>query len=266
MKSTTTTENPPPSLIWDETRLAAPHDQADKAHRVRRMFDAIAPTYALINTLATGGRDRAWRREMARLADVQPDDILLDVACGTGDVARTFARSNRAPAHCIGLDFSERMLAHASGKPAPTVSYWRGDALMVPLADARVHIVTCAFGIRNFQNLMAGLREMHRVLAPGGRAIILECSVPANRLLRALYLWYFQRVMPIAATWISRDRTGAYRYLPSSVVSFQGREELRDCLLRAGFAKVTLHPRAFGSVTIYRAVKLPGNPRRNSAA
>lgn len=224
------------------------------------MFDAIAPTYELINKLATAGRDRAWRRDMVKLAAVRPADVLLDVACGTGDVARAFARACPAPSRTIGLDFSEQMIIHALRRPVPSVNFLRGDGLMTPLADESVSIVTCAFGIRNFQNLLTGLVEMHRVLKPGGRAVILEISVPPNRLLRAFYLFYFQHLLPIIATWISRDRTGAYRYLPYSVVSFHGREELRDCLLRAGFAKVTLHPRTFGSVTIYRATKAGRQP------
>jgi len=224
------------------------------------MFDAIAPTYELINRLATGGRDRVWRNEMVKIAEVRPNDILLDVACGTGDVARTFAQADPAPVLNLGLDFSQQMLAEAARRPHPSIRYCRGDGLQAPLPDASVSIVTCAFGIRNFQSLHQGLCEMCRVLKPGGRAVILECSIPANRVLRAFYLLYFQRIMPLVATWISRDRTGAYRYLPCSVVSFQGREELRDGLLRAGFAEVTLHPRTFGSVTIYRATKAGNQP------
>ncbi len=243
--------------------MASPHHQADKSHRVQRMFDAIAPTYELINRLATGGRDAAWRREMVRLAEVKPGDVLLDVACGTGDVARAFAESPVPPARTIGLDFSECMLQHAAERPVDSVSYWRGDGLRLPVSDGAVSIVTCAFGIRNFQDLHAGLREMHRVLCPGGRAILLEISVPSNGLLRGMYLAYFKTLMPIVATWISRDRTGAYRYLPHSVVSFQGRKELCQSLRRAGFADVTSHSRTFGAVHLYRAVKSDGSHSEN---
>jgi len=242
-------------VAWDARRLASPHTQPDKAQRVRRMFDAIAPTYELVNTLTCAGRDQYWRREMVRLARVRPGDALLDVACGTGDVARAFAAAEVRPERIAGVDFSRPMLALAAARPIAGGAFCQADALRLPLAGASVSIVTCAFGIRNFQNLLAGLREMHRVLRPEGRAVILEFSLPRNVVLRRLYLFYINRILPLAAAVISRDRSGAYRYLPRSVVSFSGSDEIAAALRAAGFSNVTCHPRTLGIVSVYVALK-----------
>lgn len=242
-------------VAWDAPRLASPHAQPDKAQRVRRMFDAIAPTYELVNSLTCAGRDRYWRREMARLACVRPGETLLDIACGTGDVARTFAAAAVRPERITGLDFSRPMLALATARPIAGGAFCQGDALRLPLADASVSIATCAFGIRNFQHLDTGLREMHRVLRPGGRAVILEFSLPRNAVLRGLYLFYINRILPLAAAVISGDRSGAYRYLPRSVVSFSGSDEIAAALMAAGFSDVTCHPRTLGIVSVYVALK-----------
>ncbi|HOA74381.1 MAG TPA: bifunctional demethylmenaquinone methyltransferase/2-methoxy-6-polyprenyl-1,4-benzoquinol methylase UbiE [Phycisphaerae bacterium] len=243
------------ALVWDSARLASPHTQEDKSRRVQRMFDAIAPTYECVNTISSAGRDRYWRREMVRLAEVRPDDIQLDIACGTGDVARTFAEAAVRPRQIIGADFSASMLILAAGRPIAGGSFVQADALRLPFADASTTLVTCAFGIRNFQDLATGLREMHRVLKPNGRAVILEFSLPQAAWLRGLYLFYIHRLMPTIATWISRDRSGAYRYLPRSVVSFPCSGEVVSALHAAGFERASVHPRTFGIVSIYVAVK-----------
>jgi len=246
-------------VAWDEPRLASPHDQADKAQRVRRMFDAIAGTYQLVNSLASLGLDAYWRREMVRLAAVRPDDVLLDVACGTGEVARAFASAPVRPGRIIAVDFSRPMLARAAARPIIWGSFWQADALHLPVADASVSIVTCAFGIRNFQVLGEGLSEMYRVLRVGGRAVVLEFALPRRPLLRRLYLLYFTRIMPMAATLVSRDRTGAYRYLPRSVVSFPDSEGVVSTFQSAGFGRVAVHRRSGGIVTLYVASKTGGD-------
>jgi len=241
--------------VWDEVRLGAPHAQPDKAERVREMFDAIAPTYELVNRMASAGRDAGWRREMVRLADVRGEDVLLDVACGTGDVARTFAAGSIRPAQILGVDFAENMLRRAWHRPIARGWFVRGDALRLPVADESVTIVTCAFGIRNFQDLGVGLTEMYRVLKPGGRAVILEFRVPATPVLRRFYLMYFNHVLPRLARLVSRDRTGAYRYLPKSVLSFPESEGIRSVLAAAGFEGTAVHRRSCGIVALYVARK-----------
>jgi len=139
-------------------------------------------------------------------------------------------------------------------RPAGSV-FLQGDAHTLPMADSSVSIVTCAFGIRNFQDLSAGLLEMFRVLQAGGHAVILEFSIPDRAILRRLYLFYFNWVMPWAATLLSRDRSGAYRYLPQSVLSFLGDEAICRALKRTGFSEVTVNRRSCGIVTVYVATK-----------
>jgi demethylmenaquinone methyltransferase/2-methoxy-6-polyprenyl-1,4-benzoquinol methylase len=143
----------------------------------------------------------------------------------------------------------------AAARPINGGTFVQADALRLPFADASVSIITCAFGIRNFQNLETGLREMHRALRPGGRAIVLEFSLPRPGWLRSAYLFYINRVMPQAATWISRDRSGAYRYLPRSVVSFADSDEVLAAFRAAGFVSAAAHPKTLGIVSIYVAAK-----------
>lgn len=250
---TETTAQGSQAPLWDRQRLADPHGQPDKARRVRQMFDAIAPTYELVNTVASGARDAHWRREMVRLAEIRADDVLLDIACGTGDVSRNFAQAQVRPARIVGLDFSYEMLLRAVARPIGQGAFVQGDALHLPLSDSSTSLVTCAFGIRNFTDLRAGLAEMHRVLRPGGRAVVLEFCLPRQALLRRLYLFYVNRLMPTLASWISRDSTGAYRYLPSSVISFPDRETVAGIFRSVGFDQVTIHPLTLGIVAIYVA-------------
>jgi demethylmenaquinone methyltransferase / 2-methoxy-6-polyprenyl-1,4-benzoquinol methylase len=243
--------------LWDSRRLVDPHLQPDKADRVQQMFDAIAPTYELINHLASFGLDALWRRRAVKRAGTTHADTVLDVACGSGDLARAFAR--RAGS-VVGLDFAEKMLALARGcggacRSGGPLTWCRADALRLPFADGTFNMTSCAFGVRNFQDLGAGLGEMHRVLRPGGCAVVVEFSMPRNRVLRWLYGVYFERIMPLLATVISRDRTGAYRYLARSVVAFISPEAMSAQLRAAGFSRVTAYPQTLGVVVIYVAEK-----------
>lgn len=246
---------PSEARVWDDARLADPHGQPDKAARVRAMFDAIAPTYERVNRLASLGLDARWRRALVAAADVRADDVLVDVACGTGDVCRAFAGGRPAPARIVGVDFAANMLELAQARPAGGTAWCRADALRLPLRDGSASIVTSAFGVRNFQDLGVGLREMWRVLRPGGRALILEFGLPTTPVLRRLYGVYFTRVMPRVAALLARDRAGAYRYLPRSVLSFADRAGIVASLSAAGFASVDVIPLTLGVVSIYRARK-----------
>ncbi len=241
------------TVLWDEARLANPHHQPDKAARVRAMFDAIAPTYERVNHVLSAGRDAAWRRRAVTLVCVRPGERVLDLACGTGDFARAFGKAG--PSLVVGLDFSEKMLALAVGRDDQSIRWCRADALAIPFADESFEIVSCAFGVRNFQALGAGLREAARVLAPGGRVVILEFSLPRSRLWNALYHFYFQRVLPRLAAWISRDQSGAYRYLPRSVSSFPDEHCMKGELRSAGFDRVAATTLTLGVATIYVAWK-----------
>jgi demethylmenaquinone methyltransferase / 2-methoxy-6-polyprenyl-1,4-benzoquinol methylase len=247
-------------MAWDSTSLENPHGQRDKARRVRAMFDAIAPTYERVNTVFSGGRDGVWRRRAVALAGSIQTDRVLDVACGTGDFARSFGACPTRPRVIVGCDFSENMLKLAAVRPHEAgfgIGWIQGDALSLPFGDESFTIVSCAFGVRNFQDLSAGLREMHRVLRPGGRTVILEFTRPGGSFWRRMYEFYSSRIMPVGATLLSGDRTGAYRYLPRSVADFVDIPEMCERLHDAGFSAVRTTSMTMGVVTIYHALKSP---------
>jgi demethylmenaquinone methyltransferase/2-methoxy-6-polyprenyl-1,4-benzoquinol methylase len=239
--------------IWDEERLADPHGQPDKAARVQAMFDAIAPTYERVNWVLSAGRDAYWRRTAVAMARVRPTDRVLDLACGTGDFARAFARAS--PAAVVGGDFSRRMLELAAGRAEPPIEWCRADAMALPFADGSFSVVSCAFGVRNFQDLARGLEEMHRVLRVGGRAVILEFSMPRVPLLGATYGFCFRRILPRLATLISQDRSGAYRYLPKSVSRFVETPGMLEALRSTGFGRMEHRRLTIGVVTVFVAWK-----------
>jgi demethylmenaquinone methyltransferase/2-methoxy-6-polyprenyl-1,4-benzoquinol methylase len=238
--------------VWTATDLADdPHAHEEKAARVQRMFGAIAGRYDLNNRLHSLGRDQAWRRHAVRLAEVGASDHVLDVACGTGDLTEAFAAAR--PAAVTGLDFTAPMLDIAREKAqrrrrpgAPKPEYVQGDAMALPYDDARFDVVSIAFGIRNVTDPDRALAEFFRVLRPGGRLVILEFSRPRPRVLRWLNDLYCARIMPVTATWIAGDRSGAYRYLPRSVDAFMDRDVLANLMGDAGFGRVAQHPMTFG--------------------
>lgn len=233
-----------PRAAWTEAELASdPHARPDKAERVRAMFGAIARSYDLNNRVHSLWRDQAWRREAVRAAAVRPGEEVLDVACGTGDLTLAFART---PAKAvIGLDFTDEMLNLArlktdradrpGAKAGPTVRYLRGDAQDLPFQDASFDVVSIAFGIRNVQSPERAAREFFRVLRPGGRLVVLEFDRPRLAPMRWFNDFYCGRVMPRTATLLSRDKSGAYKYLPKSVGAFMTSDELASLLSRLGF-------------------------------
>jgi len=243
------------SKAWDDQDLRDnPHEAADKAQRVQRMFSAIAPSYDLNNRLHSLWRDQAWRRKAVSLCAVRRSDVVLDVACGTGDLSLAFARAGAK--RVIGVDFTHEMLRIGRQKivdavPSAPVELADGDAMRLPIADRSVDVVSIAFGIRNVSNPLKALREFHRVLRPGGRLCILEFSLPGNPLLRGGYNLFFKHIMPRTATLISRDRSGAYRYLPRSVNTFLGREAMAGLMSEAGFVGVRQAAMTFGIAVAY---------------
>jgi demethylmenaquinone methyltransferase/2-methoxy-6-polyprenyl-1,4-benzoquinol methylase len=239
--------------IWDTKRLADPHGQPDKAARVEAMFEAIAPTYELVNSVLSAGRDRYWRRRAVAVARLSAGDRVLDLCCGTGDLARALVKES--PAAVVGCDFSQRMLELAADRNRLPIYWCRADAQSLPFADGSFSLVGCAFGVRNFQELGRGLEEIHRVLRRGGRAVILEFSTPRAPVLGGLYGFYFRRVLPRLAALISRDRMGAYRYLAKSVSSFVGDAGMVKELRSAGFSRVQCHRLTIGVVTVFAAWK-----------
>lgn len=229
-----------------------------KKEEVRVMFDRIAPTYDALNHTLSVGIDRLWRRRAVRLAARTTPRRLLDVATGTGDLAIALAR--RIPgAQVMGMDLSEKMLDVARRKVAAAgldarVVLEVGDAEHLALADRAVDAVTVAFGVRNFGDLETGLREMARVLRPGGQVVILEFSTPRNRFFRALYGFYNHRVLPWVGGLVSRDRR-AYEYLPDSIGEFPAPERFMELMERAGFCACRARSQSGGIAQIYTGEK-----------
>ena len=210
------------------------------------------------------------------------------MACGTGDLTVALAqelwhlqfafetKTRKAPLIAmppvIGIDFTFEMLPFARPKghfeicgadeehglwdgDYDGIRWINGDAQSLPLPNESADVVSIAFGIRNVQDPFAAIKEFHRILRPGGRAIILEFSLPTNAILRGLYNFYFRQILPRTATWISRDKTGAYKYLPQSVNTFIGRAQMMSMMRDAGFERVEQYPMTFGVCVCYRGLK-----------
>jgi len=268
--------HPTDTPAWTDADLSEnPHESADKASRVQRMFSAIAPSYDLNNRLHSMGRDQAWRRAAVKMAGLKGGEDVVDVACGTGDLSLAFAHQlywlKADEGTVTGIDFTYEMLPIAQNKAkayeAPVKSspgttylssitkFLQGDAMSLPLPDACCDVVSIAFGIRNVADPAKAMAEFVRVLRPGGRVIVLEFSLPKNPALLAGYNFYFKHVMPRTATLISGDKSGAYKYLPKSVNTFIDREGMTSMMQGAGLSDITLKPLTFGIAVCYRGVK-----------
>jgi len=195
------------------------------------MFGRIAPRYDLLNRLLSAGIDASWRRRVIREAGLPVGALVVDACCGTGDLSLAFARSG---ARVLGVDFTPEMLVRARDKRGGLPSgFVHGDALRLPVRDRSVDASCVAFGIRNVVDRGAGLRELARVVRPGGRVLVLEFSMPSGRLRGALYRTYFTRVLPVVGGIVSGDRA-AYRYLPDTVLAWPSPDELRREMEEAG--------------------------------
>jgi demethylmenaquinone methyltransferase/2-methoxy-6-polyprenyl-1,4-benzoquinol methylase len=250
------------------TLVAAPDKAPD---RIAGMFDAIAPRYDLLNHVLSAGIDKRWRSRAIRSLHLTGNETVLDVCTGTADVALE-ARSGARPAsdassaprdgasRVIGVDFAGAMLRRGLGKvraagEGQRILLVRGDAMKLPVGDGRIDAATAAFGIRNVLRPDEACAEMARALRPGGRLAILEFGIPRLPGVKALYMWYFSKVLP----WVGRVISGhsaAYSYLPASVGSFPAPVEFMAVLQRAGFAEVKAIPLTFGIVYLYTGRKI----------
>ena len=219
------------------------------------MFDVIAPRYDLLNRLLSAGIDRRWRAAAIKSLELSGTETLVDVCCGTGDVALEARRGSSAAARVVGVDFSGAMLGLGRQKveiacESNRIALVRGDAMRLPIASRSADAVTIAFGIRNVQRPEAACAELVRVLRPGGRLAILEFGVPRVPCIKPLYLWYFTHVLPRVGRAIS-GHGAAYSYLPASVGTFAPPSEFVGTLRAAGFDNVRADPLTFGIVYLY---------------
>ena len=225
------------------------------ARAVREMFAGIAGRYDLLNHLLSINIDKAWRRRVRdELKDVlsDPSALVLDVACGTGDLSIELKQNSAATV--VGSDFCRPMLEIAKEKAGPVIPFVEGDAMSLPFADASFDAVTIAFGLRNLSNFEDGLRELRRVLKPGGLIAVLEFSSPSVPGFRSLFNFYFTRVLPRIGGAVSGSR-GAYEYLPDSVSKFPDQKGLVQMMTETGFAGVQFSNLTGGIAAIHTGRK-----------
>jgi demethylmenaquinone methyltransferase/2-methoxy-6-polyprenyl-1,4-benzoquinol methylase len=235
------------------TAGAAAAGGVEKRAYVKQIFSEIAPRYDLLNHLLSLNIDKRWRRAAIAALGVErdPRGTYLDLCAGTLDVSIELARSAGFAGFIVGADFAEPMLRAGAAKIVRAkIAPVAADAIELPIASASLSGAIVAFGIRNVAGLDAALTEARRVVAPGGKLVILEFSTPRGRILRALYQVYFNQVLPIIGGLISGHRT-AYRYLPKSVANFPAEEELADRMKRAGFGQVRWSSLSFGIAAIH---------------
>lgn len=241
-------------------------NETDASRKVREMFTQIAPRYDLLNHILSLQMDRMWRARTAKILRpiLQREGAkILDLCCGTGDLA--FALSRRGKARLCGADFAHTMLVRAQAKAAAvsagngqrTIPFVESDALRLPFADGAFDLVTTAFGFRNLANYEAGLREVRRVLNTGGTIAILEFTEPKPGWFGDLYRWYFQEVLPRIGAMISGDKS-AYSYLPHSVARFFQPGELRELMLGNGFESAETQVWTGGTVALHTGRKSGG--------
>ncbi|HET9705707.1 MAG TPA: ubiquinone/menaquinone biosynthesis methyltransferase [Vicinamibacterales bacterium] len=226
-----------------------------KRHYVRRLFATIADRYDLITAVLSYGQDARWKARLVSLANVQPGDRALDLACGTGDIAFAVAAKG---ARTIGLDITHRMLqlarlrADAAEASTQALDFVTGDMTSLPLPAASFDLVTTGYGLRNVPDLDAAIDEIARVLRPGGRLLSLDFNRPESSLVRAAYLAYLT-VVGSTLGWILHRDPDTYRYIPASIRRYPGARGVADRLLARGFTSARVVPLLFGLMTLHVA-------------
>jgi len=226
---------------------------AERAPKVRRLFTVLASRYDLANDVQSFGLHRRWKRRLAALAtrDSRPGWRVLDLCCGTGDVVFAARRDGAA---VVGLDFTEAMLAIAlrrrtAGEGDDGAQFVQGDALRLPFADASFDAITIGYGVRNMADIEAGLREMLRVLRPGGRLVVLDCGKPDNALVRALFFGWLRVTMPLVG-WLFHRDADTYLYILDSLRAFPAQRGLEAMMRGAGMANVRVENLVLGTMAI----------------
>lgn len=230
------------------------------------MFGEIAPRYDLMNHVLSGGTDYYWRRYSIKKCALQGDAPVLDLCTGTGDLAFGWWKKGKYKIPIVGADFTHEMLVIANEKlekrlkkfskpPETKPVFIEADAQSLPFEDDQFQIVSVAFGLRNVQDTGKGLREMVRVCQPGGRVVVLECSIPENRILKSGYMWYFKNILPRIGQLFAKNTQSAYEYLPSTVADFPHGKELVAIMEENGLESVTHQPLTFGVAALYIGYK-----------
>lgn len=245
------TTEPEPRLRGDSA--VDPRDDKRGA-KVRAMFAGIAGRYDLLNRIISGGRDQAWRRRAVKMAGLKGGEAVLDVCCGTGDLALMFTRAKPKPARVIASDFTPEMLVIADEKARGTIPLAAADALRLPFADAGFDVVSVGYGVRNFQDIDAGLAELARVLKPGGRLVVLECT-PAKGPVGRFANWYINKVVPWIGNRLTRSNDKAYSYLADSIQVFPDADALKERMQQAGFNDVHFKKLNLGTMAIHVGVR-----------
>ena len=250
-------------MSYNQEKIKPYSQQGEKVQQVEAMFDGIAPTYDFLNHLLSMGIDKGWRRKAVSALGRYAPKKILDIATGTGDFALLSAQMLH-PDTIIGADISEGMMEVARRKVSMlkekgklgtvAVSFEKQDCLHLTYPASSFEAVTVAYGVRNFQDLDAGLREMYRVLTPGGHLLIVELATPPRFPMRQLFWLYAHVVMPFVGWLVSRD-SSAYSYLPATMEAFPQGEVMEGILRKAGFRSVEWRRFTFGICTMYLAEK-----------
>ncbi len=229
-----------------------------KKEGIRKLFDNIAPDYDRLNHILSLNIDKGWRRKaVGEILDERRPLNILDVACGTGDFTIEIARKAPDGSRVTGIDLSEGMMKIGREKIAGAgveAEMVQGDCEALPYEDGTFDRISVGFGVRNFEHLDIGLKEMCRVLKDGGKLVVLELSVPSNGFVRWCYKLYFLKILPAVGGWISGDR-GAYEYLPASVLKFPAPEKFMDMMKEAGFNDVKHKSLTLGICRMYIGLK-----------
>ena len=224
-----------------------------KKTQVKSIFDSIANRYDFLNHLLSFGVDHYWRRKALKLSKVGSESFLLDIACGTGDVAIEAYR--QGVRNIIGADFSHNMLRLFKKKSEWIVGkVVQTAAEQMPFRDNTFTNITVAFGVRNFYDIKEGFRSFHRILKKNGKATVIEFQMPENKVFKSLYKFYFKKILPLVGGIVSKNRT-AYQYLPDSVEEFDEKILLVDLLKEVGFTSVKKYQLTLGIVQVVIAEK-----------
>lgn len=229
---------------------------AKKGTHIQQMFGSVARVYDLLNTILSFNFDKSWRKFAVKVSNVTPDAKVLDVCTGTGDLAIEYSKVLNSTGKVIGSDFCHEMVKLADNKLkkrnlSDKIDVLGADTLHLPFYDNYFQVSAVAFGIRNVSDLKAGITEMTRITAPSGRVVILEFSQPTNQLFKAIYYFYFKKILPLIGKLISRSKYNAYSYLPASVLNFPDWHGLKTIMELCGLGNVKIYSKTLGIVTIH---------------